>query len=161
MDSAEDRYAEGGCACGKVRYSLMRPPMFVHCCHCRWCQRETGSAFALNALIESASVNCLGEVPKLTKIPSSSGHGQTFARCPKCLVALWSHYSGAGTAVSFVRCGTLDDPALAPPDIHIYTSSKQDWMVVPDGIPTAAYYYDQNKYWPAASLARYRQVTSG
>lgn len=161
MDPAQSHYAEGGCTCGAVRFALLQAPMFVHCCHCSWCQRETGSAFALNAIIESSSVTRLGDAPELTKIPSSSGRGQTVARCPKCLVAIWSHYSGAGKAVSFVSAGTLDDPSLAPPDIHIFTSSKQDWVVVPDGVPSVANYYDRATYWPATSLARYRQATAG
>ncbi len=158
MEPGQSYYAEGGCACGQVRYALVRAPLFVHCCHCSWCQRETGSAFAMNAIIESASVKVLSASPKLTKIPSASGRGQIIARCPSCLTAVWSHYSGAGKAVSFVSAGTLDDPSLAPPDIHIFTSTKQDWVVVPDGVPAMTGYYDRAHHWPARSLARYRRA---
>ncbi|HSS66852.1 MAG TPA: GFA family protein [Gammaproteobacteria bacterium] len=147
---------EGGCACGAVRYRLSRQPMFVHCCHCRWCQRETGSAFALNAMIEADSVELLSGSPEAVNTPSESGKGQKIIRCPSCRVALWSHYAGAGEAISFVRVGTLDEPDRLPPDIHIYTASKQPWVVLPPGAPAFQAYYDRNKVWPQESLARRR-----
>jgi hypothetical protein len=117
---------EGGCTCGHLRYRLLAEPMFVHCCHCRWCQRETGSAFALNALVESARVLLLAGTTEAVDTPSASGKGQTIVRCPRCRVAVWSHYAGAGEAVSFVRVGTLDDPDQLPPDIHIYRQVGRD-----------------------------------
>ena len=116
-------------------------PLFVHCCHCRWCQRETGTAFALNAMIEADRVELLQGEVELVDTPSSSGKGQKIARCPHCRVALWSHYAGAGDAVCFVRVGTLDDARRLPPDIHIFTSSKQPWVVLPPGTPAVAEYY--------------------
>ena len=124
---------EGGCDCRAVRYRLRSRPMFVHCCHCRWCQRETGSAFALNALIETDRVELLQGEVELVDTPSDSGKGQLIARCPRCRIALWSHYGGGGNVVSFIRVGTLDNPDAFPPDIHIYTSSKQPWVVLPTG----------------------------
>jgi hypothetical protein len=145
---------EGGCDCRHVRYRLLTPPLFVHCCHCRWCQRETGSAFALNAMIEAGRVELLAGGVDLVLTPSNSGKGQKIARCPTCRIALWSHYAGAGDAVSFVRVGTLDEPDRLPPDIHIFTSSKQPWVVLPEGAPAVAEYYDTKKTWPAESLAR-------
>jgi hypothetical protein len=129
-------------------------PLFVHCCHCRWCQRETGASFALNAMIESDRVTLLGEKPDLVETPSHSGKGQQIARCPHCRIAVWSHYAGAGPAVSFVRVGTLDEPDHLPPDIHIFTSTKQPWVVLPPGTPAMDEYYDRKAYWPAESLAR-------
>lgn len=145
---------EGGCDCRHVRYRLETPPLFVHCCHCRWCQRETGSAFALNALIEADRVTLLGAEPEIVDTPSNSGKGQKIARCPKCRIALWSNYAGAGPAVRFVRVGTLDEPDHLPPDIHIFTASKQPWVVLPPGTPAVPEYYDSKEYWPAPSLAR-------
>ncbi len=145
---------EGGCDCRQVRYRMETRPLFVHCCHCRWCQRETGASFALNALIESERVTLLGRKPDLVDTPSQSGRGQKIARCPQCHIALWSHYAGAGTVLSFVRVGTLDDPDAAPPDIHIFTSSKQPWVVIPAHMPAVPEYYEREKYWPAESLAR-------
>lgn len=145
---------EGGCTCRDVRYRMTSAPMFVHCCHCRWCQRESGAAFALNALIEADRVVSLGAAVDLVKTPSNSGKGQTIARCAKCRVAVYSHYAGAGDKVSFVRVGTLDDPDRFPPDIHIYVSSKLPWVVLPPETPAVAEYYKSAGHWPEASLAR-------
>jgi hypothetical protein len=145
---------EGGCTCRHVRYRMTGAPLFVHCCHCRWCQRETGASFALNAMIEADRVARLhGDVERVLT-PSDSGRGQTIVRCPRCRIAVWSHYAGAGDAVCFVRVGTLDEPDRFPPDIHIYTMSKQPWVVLPPGVPAVAEYYDREVHWPAASLAR-------
>ena len=149
--------AEGGCDCRAVRYRIESAPLFVHCCHCRWCQRESGSSFALNAMIEADRVTELGLSPELVNTPSESGSGQIIARCPNCRVAVWSNYAGAGPLVKFVRVGTLDNPDLLPPDIHIFTASKQPWVALPAGVPAVAEYYDRENYWPPESLAR-RQV---
>ena len=152
---AETTYPiEGGCDCRAVRYRMTSKPMFVHCCHCRWCQRETGTAFALNALIESDRVILLSGLPEVIDTPSNSGKGQKIARCPKCKIALWSNYGGAGDKIRFVRVGTLDNPDAYPPDIHIFTSSKQPWVILPPGTPAVPEYYSNKAYWPAESLAR-------
>ena len=153
-----ERPLEGGCTCRAVRYRLASRPLFVHCCHCRWCQRETGSAFALNALIESDRVALLAGAPEPVLTPSLSGRGQTILRCPACRVAVWSHYAGAGKAFSFVRVGTLDEPDRCPPDVHIFTASKQPWVALPEGTPAHAGYYDREALWPAESLARRRRA---
>jgi len=145
---------DGGCTCRAVRYRLLAAPLFVHCCHCRWCQRETGTAFALNALIETSHVQILSGAPQLIDTPSASGAGQRIARCPRCRVAVWSHYAGAGIKATFVRVGTLDDPDTLPPDVHIYTASKQPWVALPPGVPAFTEYYDARGLWPAESLAR-------
>lgn len=148
--------AEGGCDCRAIRYRMTTPPLFVHCCHCRWCQRETGAAFALNAMIESDRVVLLKGAPETVNTPSNSGKGQKIVRCPVCRLALWSHYAGAGENVKFMRVGTLDNPDLLPPDIHIFTSTKQPWIKLGDGAPVAPEYYDLNDYWPKESLERRR-----
>jgi hypothetical protein len=145
---------DGGCTCRAVRYRMTDRPLFVHCCHCRWCQRETGASFALNAMIEAKRVALLQGEPELVSTPSNSGKGQSVLRCPRCRIALWSHYAGAGDRVSFVRVGTLDEPDRLPPDIHIFTSSKQPWVVLPPGTPAVPEYYDRKAFWPAESLAR-------
>ncbi|MCR6480309.1 GFA family protein [Variovorax sp. ZS18.2.2] len=149
---------DGGCTCGEVRYRMTAPPLFVHCCHCRWCQRETGSSFALNALIEPAQLQMPQGTVDFVLTPSASGRGQKYARCPRCHVALWSHYAGAGDAVCFVRVGTLDTPDRLPPDLHIFTMSKQPWVVLPPGTPAVHEYYERKDHWPAASLARWRAL---
>jgi hypothetical protein len=132
---------DGGCACGEIRYRLNDAPIVVHCCHCRWCQRESGSAFALNAVIEAEQVELLVGTPEHVATPSASGRGQEVVRCPTCKVALWSHYGGAGTRASFVRVGTLDDPDACPPDVHIFTDSKQPWVTLPDDVPAFGEFY--------------------
>ena len=143
----------GRCTCGKVTYRAAVDPMIVHCCHCSWCQRETGSAFVINALIERDTLAVDGEI-EIIDTPSNSGRGQKIARCPTCRVALWSHYSRRGTALAFVRVGTLDDPDAVPPDVHIFTSSKQPWVRLPDGARSFPEFYKVPEVWPADALAR-------
>lgn len=150
----------GGCTCGGIRYRLRASPLFVHCCHCTWCQRETGSVFAVNALIERAAIDVLAGAPVLVELPSPSGRGQTFARCPECGLTLWSHYALGREKIAFVRTGTLDDPAIAPPDIHIYTSTMRPWVVLPAGVAAVPEYYRRADYWPAHAVARYRAAVA-
>ena len=145
---------DGGCTCRQVRYRLTSGPLFVHCCHCRWCQRESGASFALNAMIEAERVTRLAGEPEIVDTPSASGKGQKIARCPRCRVAVWSHYAGGGLRIAFVRVGTLDEPDRLPPDIHIFTASKQPWVVLPPGTPAFAEFYKASEIWPADSLAR-------
>ncbi|MFO1338675.1 MAG: GFA family protein [Burkholderiaceae bacterium] len=145
---------EGGCDCRAVRYRLRSRPLFVHCCHCRWCQRESGASFALNAMIEADRVERLAGEPVAVDTPSESGAGQQVLRCPRCWVALWSHYAGAGPLVSFVRVGTLDEPDRLPPDVHIFTASRQPWWCCRRVTPAVPQYYERERLWPAESLAR-------
>lgn len=144
---------EGGCACGAVRYRLTSAPMFVHCCHCRDCQRQTGSAFVLNALIETDRIVLLAGRPEPIPVPTSSGRPHDVYRCPTCRTALWSDY-GRRPPLRFVRVGTLDDPSALPPDVHIFTRSKLPWITLSDSAPTFDVYYDMKTLWPPASLAR-------
>jgi hypothetical protein len=148
---------EGGCACGAVRYRLESEPMFVHCCHCRDCQRQTGSAFVLNALIETDRATLLAGDPEPVPVPTDSGRPHDVWRCPTCRTAVWSHYGGRA-ALRFVRVGTLDDPGALPPDVHIYTRSKLPWIILPEGAPAFEAYYDSRTLWPAASLERRRKA---
>ena len=145
---------DGGCTCRQVRYRMTSKPLFVHCCHCRWCQRESGASFALNAMIEADRVQLLQGSPEVVNTPSNSGKGQKIWRCPRCHIALWSNYAGAGDAVRFVRVGTLDEPDRLPPDIQIFTSSKQPWVVLPPDVPAVAEYYKATELWPEESLQR-------
>lgn len=152
---------QGGCGCGKVRYALRDAPIVVHCCHCRWCQRESGSAFALNAVIEADRVELLSGAPERIDTPSESGRGQPILRCPECKVALWSHYAGAGEAASFIRVGTLDDPDACPPDVHIFTRSKQPWVVLPEDAEAFEVFYsgeDVPRLYGAEGAARWRAL---
>lgn len=145
---------EGGCTCRAVRFRMTSKPLFVHCCHCTWCQRETGSAFALNAMIEADRVVLLSGDVEAVHTPSNSGKGQKITRCAQCRIAVWSNYAGAGEAIRFVRVGTLDQAFRLAPDIHIFTSTKQPWVILPTDAPAVAEYYDRKAYWPAESIKR-------
>jgi hypothetical protein len=148
---------EGGCSCGAVRYRLTSEPLFVHCCHCLNCQRQTGSAFVVNLLIEADRVELLAGEPVPVDVPRDRGK-QVIWRCPACQVALFSRYTRA--KVRFVRGGTLDDPASVAPDVHIYTRTKLPWVALPESVPAFKTYYDTQKLWPAASLERLEALTA-
>jgi hypothetical protein len=159
MEASMARFPiEGGCTCRAIRYRMTTAPLFVHACHCRWCQRETGTAFALNAMIESERVEILQGEPEVVNTPSLSGRGQKIWRCPTCRIAVWSNYGGGGDKVRFVRVGTLDDPDSCPPDIHIFTMSKQPWVVIPEGMTAVHEYYDMEKTWPKENWERLKAV---
>lgn len=148
---------EGGCSCGAVRYRLTSEPMFVHCCHCLDCQRQTGSAFVLNALIETDRIERISGEPIPIAMPTDSGRPHDVYRCPNCLTAVWSDY-GRRPNLRFVRVGTLDDPKLLPPDVHIFVRSKQAWVGLPADVPAVEVYYEMEKLWPAESLARRKAI---
>jgi hypothetical protein len=143
---------EGGCACGAVRYRLTSDPLFVHCCHCLNCQRQTGSAFVINVLIEADRVELLAGDPQPVPVPRDDGSEQTIWRCPACQIAVFSQYTRRD--VRFVRAGTLDDPASVAPDVHIFTRSKLPWVALADSVSAFEVYYDTRKLWPAGSLER-------
>lgn len=145
---------EGGCACGEVRYRLTSDPLFVHCCHCLNCQRQTGSAFVVNLLIEADRVELLAGDPQPVPVPRDDGSEQLISRCPTCQVAVFSTYTRP--ELLFVRGGTLDDPRGVTPDVHIFTRSKVGWVVLPDSTPAFEVYYDAKTLWPAKSLERAR-----
>ncbi len=161
MAHSEFSTRQGGCTCGQVRYQMNDTPLFVHCCHCSYCQQQSGSAFAINAMIEAGNVTLLQGEPEIIDTPSPSGRGQKISRCPNCKVAVWSNYGGAGDAIHFIRVGTLDDPNSCPPDIHIYTSTRQDWVDLPQGANVVDEYYKRSDYWPAESIARVKALKGG
>ena len=147
---------EGGCSCGVVRYRLTSEPLFIHCCHCLNCQRQTGSAFVINLLIEADRVELLAGDPQPVDAPRDDGSVQRIYRCPTCQVAVFSEYGRP--EVRFVRGGTLDDPSAITPDVHIYTRSKLPWIALPDTAPAFEEYYDMRALWPAASLERLKAM---
>ena len=147
---------KGGCACGEVRYRLTSDPLFTHCCHCLNCQRQTGSAFVINLLIETDRVELLAGAPQPVDVPRDDGSMQTVFRCPTCQVAVYSEYTHPG--VRFVRGGTLDDPSGVSPDVHIFTRSKLGWVMLPDSVPAVEVYYDMKALWPTASLERLEAI---
>jgi hypothetical protein len=148
--------SEGGCACGAVRYRLTSEPLFVHCCHCLSCQRQTGSAFVINLLIEADRVQMLAGDPQPVDVPRDNGGTQRIYRCPSCQIAVFSEYGRP--EVRFVRAGTLDDPGRVTPDVHIFTRSKVGWVTLPDSTPAFDVYYDSKTLWPAESLERLQAV---
>jgi len=145
----------GGCACGQLRYEAASEPLIVHCCHCSYCQRETGSAFATNYLIESDRVSFTGR-SEIVDTPSASGKGQKVVRCPECQIAVSSHYGGGGDKFHFLRVGTMDERADVAPDVHIYTSTKQPWVTLPEGVPEFAEFYNPGEVWSAETLTRWK-----
>jgi hypothetical protein len=147
----------GRCSCGAVKFRLTSKPMFVHCCHCLDCQRQTGSAFVLNAIIEADRVEVLSGDTQGYPQPTDSGRPHIIHRCPSCGTALWSNYGGL-TKLRFVRVGTLEEPSALKPDVHIYTRSKQPWIVLPEGVPVFEAYYSSKEVWPAESLERRKAV---
>ena len=147
---------EGGCACGALRYRLASEPLITHCCHCLNCQRQTGSAFVVNLLIEAERVQVLSGTAQAVDVPRDDGSVQRISRCPECQVAVFSEYGPR--EVRFVRGGTLDDPTVITPDVHIYTRSKVGWVTLPEGAPAFEVYYDIDKLWPAESLRRLEAV---
>jgi hypothetical protein len=146
----------GGCSCGAVRYRLASEPMFVHCCHCLNCQCQTGSAFVVNLLIEADRVEVLQGTPHPVDVPRDDGGVQRIFRCPDCQIAVFSEYSSPN--VRFVRGGTLDQPTTVTPDVHIYTRSKVEWVMLPADTPAFEVYYDTKALWPAASLERLKAL---
>ena len=152
-----DQPLEGRCGCGEVRFRLTGSPMFVHCCHCLDCQRQTGSGFVLNAIYELNRIELLsGDLEPVT-VPTDSGRPHDIYRCKTCRTALWSDY-GRRSRARFVRVGTLEDPSALSPDVHIFTRSKLPWIGLPPEVPAFDVYYDTQKLWPAESLARRRAV---
>ncbi len=153
MTASSPDYLEGGCACGEIRYRLRMPPMFVHCCHCQDCQRQTGSAFVLNAITETDRIELLRGNPEPVAVPTDSGRSHDIYRCPVCRVALWSDY-GKRPNLRFLRVGTLDDAAAVQPDVHIFTRSKVPWVRLPENARAFDIYYDMKAEWPPESLKR-------
>jgi hypothetical protein len=146
---------EGGCSCGTIRYRLASEPLFVHCCHCLNCQRQTGSAFVVNLMIEADRVELLAGEPHAVDVPREQGT-QRIYRCPDCEVAVYSEYTYP--TVLFVRAGTLDDPSWVQPDVHIFTRSKLPWVTLPESTPAYEVFYDRQELWPAESLKRIEKL---
>jgi len=144
---------EGGCACGAIRYKLTQLPLIVHACHCRDCQRITGSAFVINLWIERKFVEA-NLVPKSFQLTAGSGKPVDVFFCDKCGTYLWSFYHLVPGNCVFVRAGTLDRPDQVKPDVHIFTRSKLPWLQLPKNVPAFETFYQIDEVWPAESKAR-------
>jgi hypothetical protein len=144
---------DGQCFCGRVRYRMQGRPMFIHCCHCRDCQQQSGSAFVVNGLIEAERIKPMEGAPKPVSMRTDSGHPHDIYRCEACQSALWSDYGGR-TWLRFVRMATLDRAGEFVPDVHIFTRSKLPWVVLPEGARAFQEYYSTKAEWPEESIAR-------
>lgn len=143
--------------------------MITHCCHCTLCQRETGSAFALNAVIECYNFNITSSATPLIlgrPSPSSpSGENHLIAHCPNpnCNVDIFAHY-GANKATVYLKTGTLDDESRkrVEPDVHIFTSTKVKWLdlrgEVEKGVPVCEEFYEREDFWSKESLVRLEKL---
>jgi hypothetical protein len=149
--------SEGGCSCGALRYRVAGAPLIVHCCHCRDCQRLTGSAFVVNLWMERSQVELLAGEPKTFELEGGSGKPHTVYFCGHCGAHVWSRYHRAPGDTVLLRAGTLDDPSAVKPDVHIFTRSKLPWVELPAGARAFRDFYDPAKVWPAESLARFRR----
>lgn len=161
MTNADQSFT-GGCTCGFVRYEMKSEPMVVHGCHCRWCQRQSGGAFAINAVIEANRVKLISGQIQDSVVDTPSGSGQRISRCPKCHIAVWSNYlintAAMGDGMIYLRVGTLDNPDRFPPDVHIYTEDKQPWFALPVDAHAVDKFYKMDDVYSPASRARFDAI---
>ena len=149
-----DNFRTGGCGCGHVQYSVVGEPIFANNCHCRLCQRQTGSTSVVNAFFESERITLVqGELTEHV-VTAGSGGAHTICRCGQCGTALWSRYPRLGTLGSGLRVGTLDEPGSITPDAVIFTESAMPWVALPTDIPTFAQTYDFREVLAADKVAR-------
>jgi hypothetical protein len=145
---------DGGCACGAVRYRLLKPPLFVHCCHCTRCQRESGTAYVAHGMIERANLEWDGEVTAV-RLPTDSKTRHEIVHCAACLTPLWGQHGRQPSVMVYLKVGTFDAPERCPPNAHIFVRSKLAWVAINPDIPQFARYYNAAKVWPQESLERY------
>lgn len=126
---------EGGCYCGRLRYRVTGQPNAVNACHCRDCQRLTGSAFAINAMFKTRAVEELGESWSHRDVVGAELGSRSW-RCADCGVLLFADHPIFGDSMRFVRIGTLDDGRDLEPDAHYFVRSKHPWVVIPPGVPS-------------------------
>ena len=126
---------EGGCLCGAVRYSSEAEPLMQVICHCKTCQKNSGSAFSMNVAVPQDSLVVEGEGDPLRRYEDRSGaSGQPFYRyyCGECGSHLYSHGAAYG-AIAFIKAGTLDDATWLAPSAHIWVAEKLPWVDIPAG----------------------------
>lgn len=122
---------DGGCLCGAVRYRVAGEPINARICHCRLCQKAIGAAFNARLLFKAADVDLSGPVGRFH---SSADLVRGF--CGRCGTTLFSERASLG--LIGLTAGSLDDPATFRPTMHIWTSSRQPWVVIADGLPQYA-----------------------
>lgn len=145
---------EGGCGCGAVRYRVEGEPIFVNNCHCRLCQRQTGSTSVVNAFFESDRVTVTqGALIEYT-FKGGSGSDHVMRRCAECGTAVFSHYPRAGRLSTGIRVGSFDDPSAFTPTAVVFTESKMPWVALPEGIPAFEQYYEPSELLAPDRFAR-------
>lgn len=154
MTQQQACFAKGRCACGNFQFQLAAPPLIVQCCHCKICQRDSGSAFLVHALIETSNIVMNKGRPQPVAFPSGYGKGHKVCRCPICKTALWNQYPEFGDTISYIRTGTLEEADQLTPQVHLHTAEKQSWVILPPDIPAASEHYNREEVWSKESLAR-------
>ena len=122
---------DGGCRCEQVRFRIEAAPIITQCCHCRECQNVTGSAFAINTMIESRHVSTVAGHPVLFV----SDDGQSSMQCAACGSNVWAFHRHFGDAVAFIGVGRLDEGERLPPEVHYFTRSRHPWVSTPANLP--------------------------
>ena len=121
----------GACQCGAVRYSIDGGRHRLNVCHCRDCQRQSGSAFGMSLIVEPSAFRVESGALETFMTTAASGRQKTCAFCPKCGVRIYN----ATSALMAIKPGTLDDTSGLSPDAHYWTKRKQSWTTLPDDIP--------------------------
>jgi hypothetical protein len=152
-ETADGETVAGGCVCGEVRIAVRGRPIVVHGCHCRFCQAASGSAFAVNLMLETAQVAVTaGRTQQISRQAELGAH--TRHVCPNCRTELFGHHPMLGPDIAFVGAGVLDRPGGYAPDVHCFTRSKYDWVVLPAGVPAFEGNYDMAAVWSDEAKAR-------
>ncbi len=123
----------GGCQCGNIRYEVVGIPKQLVVCHCTDCQRQSGSAFGMTLVVNEADFRLTQGEPKTFASKSHTGRAKLGAFCPECGTRIYHKPEWRKGTVS-VKPGTLDDTRWLKPDMHLWTSSKQTWVTIPEGV---------------------------
>ena len=149
----------GRCACGRVSYKIKEDPLFTYACHCKDCQRTTGSAFVVHLILAERDFEIEGDTRSAT-VPSGSGAGCDLHYCAECGIYVWCRYLYHQVPVLAVRGGTLDDTNAVRPQAHIFTRNMQSWFRLPEGVPSFKNGIDRNEAWSADSLKKYNALAN-
>jgi hypothetical protein len=123
----------GGCQCGAVRYRIAGERLVVYACHCRDCQRQTASAFALSIPVRASAFAVQGRLDRWSRTADSGATTDCFF-CPACGTRIYHASSRSPDRVT-VKGGTLDETADLTPVAHLWMSRKQPWLPLPTGVP--------------------------
>ncbi len=144
----------GGCQCGAVRYSVAGLPIVFYICHCTECQKQSSSAFGESFRVRREDLTATGTLASFER-PSASGP-LTGEFCPNCGTRLF-HARGKYAETLNIKAGSLDDTSWLHPAGHIWTKSKQPWVVLPENALT---YDRQPEDDDAALIAKWQEMLS-